>query len=430
MESPVAVPYDWVAHVSRDLMSCDEIPLFGASPQFPWKAFSDRFAATFLLDGFQITPGAWLWRSKDEVLLGLGQPLKALSFCLSPLNGTASILMTEEHLNLLMGWLLTTKAEVLQLPDTDYREAFLRFIAMKAVHISQQLNATPGISPSLLSDQSLPTQDALCTDISFKYGDMEVVGRLVISPELLRAWKGRFTGATTLVESPLAQEIEVQLALEAGKTTLKSGRWKTLKPGDFLVLQSCSLVPGEERGRVLMTLHGRPAFRAMVKKDKVKILEFPSYYEGGVAMDPKDPENKSEDVDNGEWEEFEELGDIDVPEEGAEEETTEEAQPSPAETVEPVSVPPAKSVKTSPKLEEPKDKEPFNPEDLPMTVVVEIGRITMNVKTLLQLQPGNMLDLEVRPEQGVDLVVHGKKIARGELLRIGDTLGVRLLTIA
>jgi flagellar motor switch protein FliN/FliY len=47
----------------------------------------------------------------------------------------------------------------------------------------------------------------------------------------------------------------------------------------------------------------------------------------------------------------------------------------------------------------------------------------------MNLQPGNLLELNVHPEQGVDLVVNSKKIGHGELLKIGDTLGVRVLEI-
>lgn len=68
------------------------------------------------------------------------------------------------------------------------------------------------------------------------------------------------------------------------------------------------------------------------------------------------------------------------------------------------------------------------PQNIPFPIVVEVGRIKMSLEKLLQLQPGNVLETSVRPEQGVYLTVHGKRIAKGELVKVGDVLGVKILT--
>ena len=39
-------------------------------------------------------------------------------------------------------------------------------------------------------------------------------------------------------------------------------------------------------------------------------------------------------------------------------------------------------------------------------------------------------ELDIHPESGVDMVVNGKRIARGELLRIGDVLGIRIMELS
>ena len=71
-----------------------------------------------------------------------------------------------------------------------------------------------------------------------------------------------------------------------------------------------------------------------------------------------------------------------------------------------------------------------NVNEIPLNIVIEVGRVKTSVEKLMELQPGNMLELDLRPENGVDLVVNGRRIAKGELLRIGDTLGVRVLDIS
>ena len=53
----------------------------------------------------------------------------------------------------------------------------------------------------------------------------------------------------------------------------------------------------------------------------------------------------------------------------------------------------------------------------------------MSVEKLSSLQQGNLLDLDIRPENGVMLVVNGKVFGNGELVLIGDNVGVRIKEI-
>jgi flagellar motor switch protein FliN/FliY len=53
----------------------------------------------------------------------------------------------------------------------------------------------------------------------------------------------------------------------------------------------------------------------------------------------------------------------------------------------------------------------------------------MPLNKLLHLEPGMMIDLLMRPEQGVDITIDGTKVAQGELLKLGETMGLRILDI-
>ena len=72
---------------------------------------------------------------------------------------------------------------------------------------------------------------------------------------------------------------------------------------------------------------------------------------------------------------------------------------------------------------------PLTLEQVPLQIAVEIGRCQMALAKVMQLQPGNLLDLHVHPAEGVDLVVHGQCIGRGELVKLGELLGVRITEI-
>lgn len=70
-----------------------------------------------------------------------------------------------------------------------------------------------------------------------------------------------------------------------------------------------------------------------------------------------------------------------------------------------------------------------SPKDIPITVAVEVARFEMTVEKLMQLQPGNLLSLNIHPEDGVDLIVNGRRVGRGELLLMGESLGVRVTEV-
>lgn len=75
------------------------------------------------------------------------------------------------------------------------------------------------------------------------------------------------------------------------------------------------------------------------------------------------------------------------------------------------------------------EKGPVSPRRIPVSIAVEVGNIQMTMDKLLQLEPGNLLDIPANPENGVDLTINGKLVARGELIRIGENLGVRIIEL-
>ncbi len=67
--------------------------------------------------------------------------------------------------------------------------------------------------------------------------------------------------------------------------------------------------------------------------------------------------------------------------------------------------------------------------ELPVDVVCELGRVTMNGRELLELEPGAVVPI-ARPLAGpIDLTVGGRLIARGELVDVEGDLGVRITEV-
>jgi flagellar motor switch protein FliN/FliY len=225
--------------------------------------------------------------------------------------------------------------------------------------------------------------------------------------------------------------------LEVGNLALSTAELKKIAPGDFVVLDNCSLHCEEGKERVMLTVAGTPFFRARIKHGNLKILEHPLYYEVNTAMDNSTEENKENDeVSDFDLDKFDselftdaESGEIqnlsDSEAQSVEEVEKSDEDPANHEAEHAMNPIEEEAVRGSEK----RDKRPKTLEEIPLPIVIEIGRIQMSIKQLLELQPGNMLDIDIHPESGVDLVVHGRKIAHGELLQIGDSLGVRILEI-
>lgn len=65
-------------------------------------------------------------------------------------------------------------------------------------------------------------------------------------------------------------------------------------------------------------------------------------------------------------------------------------------------------------------------DDLPVRVLFELGRARLSFAELTRVAPGYVFDLGHPVGDVVDIVVGGRRIGRGELVRIGRNVGVRV----
>jgi flagellar motor switch protein FliN/FliY len=67
--------------------------------------------------------------------------------------------------------------------------------------------------------------------------------------------------------------------------------------------------------------------------------------------------------------------------------------------------------------------------DIPMVVMIEIGRTKMFIRDLLQLGQGSVVELDKMVGEPMEVFVNGKLIARGEVVVINEKFGIRLTDI-
>ena len=67
--------------------------------------------------------------------------------------------------------------------------------------------------------------------------------------------------------------------------------------------------------------------------------------------------------------------------------------------------------------------------DVPVELSVEIGRTTMTIRETLAIGPGAIVTLNKMTGEPVDLLVNGRRIARGEVVAIDEEFGLRVTQI-
>ncbi len=65
-------------------------------------------------------------------------------------------------------------------------------------------------------------------------------------------------------------------------------------------------------------------------------------------------------------------------------------------------------------------------EDVPLIVIVEIGRTVMEVQNVLNLKKGSMVVFEKIVGEPMDIVVGDQLMARGEIVVVNERYGVRI----
>lgn len=67
--------------------------------------------------------------------------------------------------------------------------------------------------------------------------------------------------------------------------------------------------------------------------------------------------------------------------------------------------------------------------DIPLQISVELGRVKMVVKDVVELGAGSIIEIDKAAGEPVDVMVNGRTVARGEVVVIEDNFGVRITEI-
>ena len=67
--------------------------------------------------------------------------------------------------------------------------------------------------------------------------------------------------------------------------------------------------------------------------------------------------------------------------------------------------------------------------DVPLEVTVELGRTSKSIKEILDFTPGTIIELDKLAGEPIDVLVNGKFVAKGEVVVIEESFGIRVTEI-
>lgn len=79
-------------------------------------------------------------------------------------------------------------------------------------------------------------------------------------------------------------------------------------------------------------------------------------------------------------------------------------------------------------------KAAINPElevilDIPVSISMEVGRTSITIRNLLQLNQGSVIELDRLAGEPLDVLVNGTLIAHGEVVVVNEKFGIRMTDV-
>jgi flagellar motor switch protein FliN/FliY len=375
-------PFFWLRKIASHLQSYDHTPLFGQIAPFDWEAFSKSASERFGVPELTFKPGNQEWKSASELNDGLGSDPIVLPIKVGPLNGSAFWIMPKQSIIKLTSWIINGQTKTRPLSSDVLTTGFYRYLGLQLLDVATQFEPLKKIAPVLSEDAELPETDAFCIDVDMQFGENTCWGRLAIEPSLQKSAETFFSKTDTAdILSNAARTAELTLGIKVGSISLQHSEWETLTLGDFIPLDNGGYDPRKHQGAAYITLGDATLFQVKIKQNKIQLIDYAFIYE-----DPMAENNIPDD---------EELN--------LDQEATQ--------------------------LDEAPSQE-ISLKEMPVNLVVELGRVRITLEKLMQLTPGNFLQIPIHPDQVVKLTVNGQQVGSGELVHLGETLGVRILNIS
>lgn len=226
--------------ISPQLLEQEGYSPFVQFPTLDLAQISQQLQTLLGLSALQIQPLKWEWKTGDEILSSY-DPTSLSSLCIAvqPVNGYAFWIMNEHDINLIMTHVIAAEDSQFQFVDDDLRNGFYRYLAIEVLRRIDQAPSFQDYSIRLTKQQVTPSTYAFCCDIRICMENTHMIGRLILSNELVSGWQKSLAASkahtTTVLKKSENLAIELNVQLDTLSFSVKE--WKDVHPGDFIPLK-------------------------------------------------------------------------------------------------------------------------------------------------------------------------------------------------
>lgn len=392
--------------VSSRLWELEERPQFEIPP-FPWEELQTIFAKRFPGKKVTLKPQQKGW-IEGEPSISSFKEREIFPIFVSPVEDPLFWSMSKEDLHNALAILSDKDESSFYFLEKPIYDAFKHFFACEILKLVSELKFSEYLSFHISENKNLfsrylEKEPFFIIDVVMTIDGHSILGSLFIPVSFRTSWKKHFLQSYGPIFSPeLQKKLDLDLGIQIGHVDISWKEFKKAEIGDWIMLDQCTYKPDSKEGFGILTIGGEPIFRARLKKEELKVLEYPHLH-------------RSNGMEEEEEDEFEEPEDLLEEEDFSEEEVSEEVEEESEEN--------ARDYELSAP-----SKEGNNSllSKIPVHVVVEVSKLRMSLEDLGKLQAGALLELPVAYEEGVNLFVNEKKIGKGELVKIGEKMGVRI----
>lgn len=452
MPSTEATALSWIKKIPRSLFLADKIPLVGNVPPIPLEQWILALKTSLGLQNLAIKTTIPDWKEESDFFQGIPNK-KVFAFSVPGIAGAFFLSFPLDPFADLSARLLTGDEKSVKDIEPSVVDGFVSFLVTEALYTLQKSGMSDKLMPVLLETlPPLPKDAGLVVNADVTINDKTIPCRLIFTKEFQESLSEEFKPdlQELYLKAPTSEKIDIPVIFEAARLKLGLKEFKSISPGDFLVLKNCSIDPATKAGPILLKVFDLPFFSGQLADGKITLAEVAQYYEAEANMQSDEHKDSEEEFDpeGEELSEFEddlaefseeELEELDhAKEEAASQEPISEEDPQEHPEGEPQTVAaketeaqalPAVTEKAVSEKAAPKTaKDLIAAGDIPLSLSVELGRVNISLNKLVELAPGNMLEVQSVGDS-VDLVLNGRKVAEGELLKIGDVFGIRILDI-
>ncbi|AHK63687.1 type III secretion system cytoplasmic ring protein SctQ [Chlamydia avium] len=341
-----------------------------ALPSFPKEECERKLREKFRLEETGITIQSRGSLPADQAIQDFGVHVLVQSFLAQPLeSGDFFLITSEEDLQAFMVAVFNDTSLASYFYEKDKLLGFHYYLCAELCKLIQELTWIPTLSIKVIDD----------TKFSGKHiqGSYEVIDvtcgldgktlrlRLLFSDALCDSCRKLLSGSEQSLDMQQLAPLPLTLSVEIGYCQLSQDEWKQVRPGSFILLDSCLYDPDTEESGGLLTIKNQQFFGGRfldTKSGDFKVTSYPSLQQ---------------------------------------EEPPEEA---------------SRGFSTSASGQ--------------YKLVAEAARYSLTVEEFLKITQGSVLQFPgIHPVRGIDLILNGTKVGRGEIVSLGDVLGIRVLQV-